>query len=248
MPDAASAARALRKADHFSARLDHDTRLHSPAGDGFAQLRGDMGNGRDHELDRPDARGNALDRVAENAGKTPDLVRPAARQGQNKRRIGQPAPRLIGIWAQFADALDQRMADIAARRPAELDMDGRLERQDRQHLVDISAHGARASGPPCPNRRRDVVEDRNRRREPAHPAGDPMREVRAVDDDERVRARGDDGLRGFADAPKNLRQPLRDRGKPDDRQLVDRKWAGNAGSRHGVAADAGKLHRAGFAA
>src|SRR5579863_506059 len=117
-----------------------------------------MRNGRYHKIDWTDARNNALDCVAENSGKPPNLVRSAARQCQHKRRSGGAPAQLIGIWAQVTGALDERMADIGARRPAELDMDGRLERQDRQHLVDIIAHGTRASGPPRPNRRRDIVE------------------------------------------------------------------------------------------
>ncbi len=73
-----------------------------------------------------------------------------------------------------------------------------------------------------------------------------MGEIRTVDDDERIRPRGDDCKRGFTDAAKNLRQPLRDGGQPDDRKLVDWKRTGDSGSRHGMPADAGKLHRAGF--
>ena len=43
-----------------------------------------------------------------------------------------------------------------------------------------------------------------------------MGEVRAVDDHQRIRPRGNDRMRGFADAAKNLRQLLRDGGQTDD--------------------------------
>ena len=126
--------------------------------------------------------------------------------GSAKRRRASSA-----FGPQLAEALDERMADIAARRPAQLGMDGRLERQDGHHPIDVAAHSARPARPPRPNRRRNVVDNRNRRRQTSHPARHPMGEIRAVDNDKRVRSRGDDCKRGFTDAAKNLRQPLWDR-------------------------------------
>ena len=105
--------------------------------------------------------------------------------------------------------LDQRMADIDAGRPAEPLMRRRLERQDREHVIDITAHGARPARPPCPDRGRDVIDDRDRRRRRAHAARDPVGEIRAVDDDESVGTRCDDGVRGLADAAQNHRQAPR---------------------------------------
>ena len=109
---------------------------------------------------RPGARTRAM--AAPKMREQPaDLARAAARQDQDKRRIGTPAPRLVGVRTQIGQALDQRMADIDAGRAAEPPMRRRLERQDRQHAIDIGAHGARAPGPPGPDRRRHVVDDRN---------------------------------------------------------------------------------------
>ena len=61
----------------------------------------------------------------------------------------------------------------------------RLERQQRQHVVHIGAHGARAARPPGPHRGRDVVDDRNLRRRGAHLARHPMGEFGTVDDHQR---------------------------------------------------------------
>ncbi len=138
MPDAASATRALRNAAHFSSRLDHDARRHRPAGNGFAHLRGDdAARSAITSSIGPTARQDARSFRRNMPRKAADLARPAARQRQHQRRIGRAPARLVSIGPQFANALDQRMADIAARRPAQLGMDGRLERQDRQHLIDI---------------------------------------------------------------------------------------------------------------
>src|SRR5580704_12710632 len=197
-----------------------------------------MGHGRQHKVHRARARGNLLDRGAEGAEQMPDFATPASRQDQHDGRIRAAALRFLGIGPQFGDALDQRMANITARRTAELDVHRRLERQDGEDLIDISAHGARAAGPPRPDRGRDVIEDRDFGREPAHAAGDPMGEIGTIDDHQRIRSRGDHGGRGLANPAKNHRQPARDRRNTHDRKLVDGEWADNAGSRHGTSADA----------
>ena len=129
-----------------------------------------------------------------------DFAGTASRQDQHDGRIRTPALRLLGIGPQFGNALDQRMADIAARRTAELDIHRRLERQDGEHLIDISAHGAGAAGPPRPDRGRDVIEDRNFGREPAHAAGNPVGEIGTVDDHQSVRARRDHGGGGLRES------------------------------------------------
>ena len=68
--------------------------------------------------------------------------------------------------------------------------------------IDIGAHGVGAPRPPGPYRRRDIIDDRDRRRAGAHAARDAVGEIRAVDDDQRIRARGDDGVGGLANAAK----------------------------------------------
>ena len=76
----------------------------------------------------------------------PHLAAAAAGQHQKDRRIGIAAARLLGVGPQLADVLDQRMADIGAGRSAEPRMHGRLERQEREHMIDIGAHRARPPG------------------------------------------------------------------------------------------------------
>ena len=237
VPDAASAARALAKGGPFLRRIDHDPRRDCPAGNAGAHLRREMGHGRQHKLHRARARGNLLDRGAECSEQMPDFAAPASGQDEHDGRIRAAALCLLGIGAQFGDVLDHRMADIEARRAAELDVDRRLERQDGEHLIDISAHGAGAAGPPRPDRGRDVIEDRDFGREPAHAAGDPVGEIGAVDDHQRVRARGDHGGGGLANPAKNHRQPARDCRNAHDRKLVDGEWTDDASRRHGASAD-----------
>ena len=77
----------------------------------------------------------------------------------------------------------------------------RLEGEQRQHMVHIGAHGARASRPPGPDGGADIIDDRQARQAGAHPARHAMREVGAVDDDQRIRLRRDDGRRRLPDAP-----------------------------------------------
>ena len=84
---------------------------------------------------------------------------------------------------------------------------------------------------------------------PAHAAGDAMGEVRAVDDDERVRPPVDDRLRSLTDSREKLRQPRQHRQDAHNRDVADRKQALEALSFHRLAADAqeGDLIRARFA-
>ena len=81
--------------------------------------------------------------------------------------VGGPAMRRRASSAfgrNSRDPLGERVAHIGAGRSVKPRERRRLERQDRQHLVDISAHRARAPRPPGPHRRRRVVDDRNLRR------------------------------------------------------------------------------------
>ena len=55
-----------------------------------------------------------------------------------------------------------------------------------------------------------------------------------VDHHQGVGPRRDDPLCGFANAPQDQRQSPRDRREPDDRQIIDRKWARHSFRRHGV--------------
>jgi len=122
-------------------------------------------------------------------------------------------------------------------------MDGGFERQDGEYAVDISAHRARPARPPSPDRRRDIIEYRNRRQAAAHAARHAVSEIRAVDDDQCVGVRSNHHLGGFADPPQNHRQTPRNGVKADDGQVVDRKRTLDPGRRHRAPADAGKFDR-----
>jgi hypothetical protein len=125
----------------------------------------------------PDPGGELPNGGAENGEQGFDLARPAAWQNQNKRRIGAAALCLLGIRTQFGKPLDQRMADVEARRTVELDIHGRLKRQNGENAIDIGAHRPRAPRTPRPHRRRYVIEDGDFRRPPPHPARHAMREI-----------------------------------------------------------------------
>ena len=114
----------------------------------------------------------------------------------------------------------------------------RLERQDRQHVVDVAVHGARPSRPPRPNRRRDVIEDGDFGSAATNLASDPVGKIRTVDNDERMRACFDDHVGGFPDVAQNRGQSPRYSGEADDRKFIDRKRAFNPGRSHRAAADA----------
>src|SRR3954465_1124514 len=133
------------------------------------------------------------------------------------------------------------MADIAAGRPVQPAIGLRLERQQRQHMIDIFQHRARPPGPPRPHRRRDIVDDRNPGILGANAFGDAMGEVRAVDDHKNIRRRFRHRNGGFLDQPEDLRQVPDDGGEPDDRELFDRKQRLQAFARHRAAADALEL-------
>ena len=64
-----------------------------------------MRDGRQHKLQRAALRGNLRDRRAEAAEQMPDFAIAASRQNQHDGRICTPALRLLGIGAQFGNAL-----------------------------------------------------------------------------------------------------------------------------------------------
>src|SRR6185437_5974753 len=96
-------------------------------------------------------------------------------------------------------------------------------------------------GSPRPDRRRDVIENGNGRSHAAHATRNPVSEVGTVDDDEGIRSRRDDSVRGLTDAAQDQRQAPRNRREANDRDVIDRERAGDSGRRHGPAADTGKL-------
>ena len=133
------------------------------------------------------------------------------------------------------------MADIDAARSAEPRVRFRLERQQRQHAIDIGAHRPRPARPPGPDRRADVIDHRQVRQRAADAARDAVGEVRAVDDDERVGARCDDRRRGAADAVDERRQAPEHRQQPHHRDVGEREQALQSLGGHRIAADAEEI-------
>ena len=186
-------------------------------------------------------------RVAASAAASPNT--PAMRRISLARLPGSTSnsggsasrrPRILGVRAQMPGPFAQRMSDEGARRPVQSPHRRRLERQERQHMIDVSAHGARAARPPCPHGRTHIVDDRDRRRTRAHAPRDTMGEFRAVDDHEDIRLGRNDGVGGLADALQDFRQAHRDCGNADDCQVAQRKKTWHSLRRHLRAADTGK--------
>src|SRR5665213_3033573 len=132
------------------------------------------------------------------------------------------------------------MADIGAGRPAQFAHHLRLERQQRQYMVNVAFHRACAAGTPSPYRRADVIDSRDPRRAGAHATRHAMSEFRTVDDDQHVGRGRHHRVSGVANAPYDFREARYDLDKTDDRKLTERKQAGHAKRRHLRAADTGK--------
>src|ERR1700722_12167289 len=132
------------------------------------------------------------------------------------------------------------MTDIDTTRSSQPPVGLRLERQQRQHAIDVSQHRLGAAGPPRPDAGTDVIDDRQSRQRRPDTAGDAMSEVRAVDDNEDIGPVGDDHLSGPADARHKGRQPGQHRQDAHDGDVADRKQAFEALGLHSLATDAGE--------
>ena len=179
-------------------------------------------------------------RLREDRGKTRDLA--AARAGQQREqrlvgRDGELGAQRGGLGRRRLRLGGDRVADEVAGHPRRLHV-GRLEREEREHMVDDLGHLRGAARPPGPDRRRDVVDDLQARPQPPGAAGDTEVEIRAVDGDERVRRGRRHRARGLADAPPEVRHPRQHLGEPHHRELLHREAAREPLPRHHRAADA----------
>jgi hypothetical protein len=178
---------------------------------------------RNDDIDRPDLLGDALHGALKGLGQALDFTAPASRQHQKKRRRRIAALFFSSARPQLAHLFDQRMTDIGAWRAAEFLVRARLERKQRQDVIDISAHGPRASRPPGPHRRRNVVHDWDRRVGAAHATRDAMGKIRAVNDHHHIRPRGNCRTPGLPDPFDDHGQPRRDRRDADNGEFIDPK-------------------------
>ena len=166
---------------------DHDARLDRPACGARAHFALHMRQGRQDDLERAAIARQQRQRARRNrpsAARSPSGASPAARRTSGGSAARRRASSAFGRNSR--EPLDQGMADIDAARAAEPRVRGRLERQQRQHAIDIGAHRLGAPRPPRPDRRADVVDDRQVGQRAPHAPRDAMGEVGAVDDDERV--------------------------------------------------------------
>ncbi len=95
----------------------------------------------------------------------------------------------------------------------------RFERQNGEHVIDIGKHAVGAIFFPGPDARTNIIDDRQIRQRRADTFCHAMSEIRAVDDEQNVRLRGDDLGRCLADQAKQLRQPAQHLGDAHDRQF-----------------------------
>ena len=172
---------------------------------------------------------------------TGDFARSASGQHQQDRRRRVAAGALGGVGPQIGGGLDQGVAHVGAGRAAQLLMRVRLEREQRQQVINVTAHRARAPRSPRPDGRRHVVDDRNIWRCGTHASCNPVGEVRAVDNHQHIGTLRHHRLRGFADSAQQHRQAREHGVESNNRKLIDRKQAFETLLGHVATADAGKL-------
>jgi hypothetical protein len=127
---------------------------------------------------------------AEYRQKEADLVAPAAGQYGQQRRLWRNIVRGTKRIAALHQArpLEHGIADKARVDAMAREM-RRLERQQRQHGVHIMRHALGPFGTRRPDLRRREIGGTDRWIEPLQPPRNAMREVRAVDQHDQVRAR-----------------------------------------------------------
>ena len=217
----------------------HDLRPHRPERRARLDLVDEMRHRRQQDLDPRLRLGDEPDGLAERRHEPRNLGAAAAREHDEHRMLGERRT-FARLCAQFVEPLDQRMADIGARRAAEPHMSLRLERQQRQHMVDVARHLAGAPRPPGPDRRRHVIDDRQIRPAPRDPLRHLVREIRAVDDDEHVRLGSKDRGDRLVAAPDDARQMQEDRAEAHHGDVADREDALHAARPHPLAGKAGE--------
>ena len=224
-------------------RLDHQRR-DLPA-------RGKVADKARHALDRrqDDAQvgftvAQPRDGLFKARGKAADLALPRAGQAEEDRLIGTDGVgvakgrRLICRPAPFGH---DRMADEIAAHPGGFHI-GRLEREQRKHMVHGPGHLRRAAGAPGPDGRRDVMGDELPRIGGADKARDAQAEIGAVDGDQRVGLQRGHGGGGLGDAALQLAVFRQDLNQPHDRKLLHREQALQPLGLHLRAADTVKFH------
>jgi hypothetical protein len=174
---------------------------------------------------------------------SPDLVRAVARQQAQERRIrrqlvASPEARPVGALIHL---LHDRMPDEAARHAVTL-KDRRLERQERQQMIDVARELERAFLAPSPCLRGPVVHACQwATREPSLQA---QAELWRIDGQHHVRPATLDLMRGLAQPAPQARRTRQFLAETKPHRLLHRERAAQATARHVRAADAGELEPA----
>ena len=222
-------------------------RRHRPAFQSLLDQRANACHcGQDH-LEGPDLRLQPAQGVAERRHQPLHLARPAAGQDhQHGAVLGRTEALAQGFSIEVPhpiELLDQRVTDIAASRAAKAAMRFRLEGQNGEDVIDIAAHLARPARPPSPDARRDIVDDRNLRRPPAHALGHLMGEFGAVEDHESVWTLRDHGVHRLPDTAPDVGQARQNVDETHDGKLRQREERRAALLFHQLATDALKFDR-----
>jgi hypothetical protein len=223
-----------------------DARRHGPTPGAADYLLGKMFDRRHRDSERARAaRPKEGERGTERLHQAADLRAPTPGQhDEARRRIIEAAP-LAWSWAKHGQAFDQRMAHIGAGRAPEAPMCLGLEGLQRQDVIDVGAHLPGAARPPGPHARTDIIEDRNVGQPAPDASGNGVGEIRAVDDHDRIRAGGHDGVHRAIDALHDRRQLRHHGGDAHDGDVGEREQAAKALRFHGVTAHALEPDRSG---
>src|SRR6516162_9515292 len=131
-------------------------RLDAPLGYSCLDLARETRHRRQDDLQRTAIPfGNQRQRFAKGLGEPVDFSPATPRENEEHRacRLREPNP-FAGGRTKARQALDQRVADIAAGRTAQPGMHRRLEGQEREDMVDEAFDPARPPRTPYPHRGR----------------------------------------------------------------------------------------------
>ena len=201
-----------------------------------------VGDAWHQNFERTELIGNLAYRLAEQWQQPADDGAAAARQHGDDgpgRRQGEPDRQRTGVLRPDpVQPFQDRVTGIGARRSAKARVGFRLERQQRQKMIDIGRHFPGAARTPGPNRRRYIINNRNIRPLAAKPLGDLMGEIGAVDNQQHMRVEGPRRSHRLIDAAHNQRQTLDYFAKAHDGDFGHREHRGQSLRQHVLAADA----------
>ncbi|MCC2103994.1 MAG: hypothetical protein KDJ20_08125, partial [Hyphomicrobiales bacterium] len=137
--------RRARAAEGGEFRLiaEHDFRLVGPGAQLLANGVFEMRDSGQDDFHTTAMLRDAMQHLAEDRHQPFDLGAPRARHQQEYGGIVFAVARIFRIGTQFVEMFDERVADEDTGRAAQLFMRRWLERKQREHAIDIGAHGRR---------------------------------------------------------------------------------------------------------